>query len=97
MHNVLTIYAQAKDSDWHVGENVYATRYNKLYIRLFDEDADTLLVCEPVTTCKQADSLLAGYPIHHVDVATNTDVSNRIDVLSSRLGRRYFNRLTPTT
>ena len=93
MHNVLTIYARAKDSDWHVGENVYSTRYNKLYIRLFDEDAGKLLVDEPVTTCKQADSLLAGFCIHDVDVATNTDVSNRIDALSSRLSRRYYNRL----
>ena len=93
MHNVLTIYARAKDSDWHIGENVYSTRYNKLYIRLFDEDSCKLLVDEPVTSCRQADSLLEGFCIHDVDEASNTDVSGRIDALSTRLSRRYFNRL----
>ena len=93
MHNVLTIYARAKDSDWHIGENVYSTRYNKLHIRLFDVDACKLLVDEPVTSCRQADSLLEGFCIHYVDVACNTDVSGRIDALSNRLSRRYNKKL----
>ena len=91
MYNVLTIFAKAKHSN--CSEDVYYTRRNKLYVKLFDTDTSKTLVCEPVATVKQALDLLKNFCIHEIETSCNTDVSNRIDKLSSSISKQFYKRL----
>ncbi len=92
MYNVLTIYAKAKDSN--VSEQVYYTNKNKLYVKLFCEHTDKILVCSAVTTLKQAKNLLQNFKVHEIHTSCNTDVSNNICKLSTSISNYFWKQLT---
>ena len=86
------IYAKAKDSN--VSEQVYYTNKNKLYVKLFCEHTDKILVCSAVTTLKQAKNLLQNFKVHEIHTSCNTDVSNNICKLSTSISNYFWKQLT---